>query len=249
VRSLAVRCAILLLAASAYEAVARASLLGPTLSVPPSRMATTLLRLLATGRLGDDLSRTATEVGLGFAGGALLGVALGILLWRIPLAAAAIEPYLLAYYAVPLFALYPLFIKMMGAGLTPIVAIGALAAVGAVATNTLIGLRSVPRVLLAVGASLRLTRPQMVVHVIIPAAVPHLFVGLRLGFIYALIGVLASEFILATAGLGYLISYDYNNFESASMFATILLVATASMAINWLLALGERRLNRYRRSP
>lgn len=248
-RSTVVRCLLITLGAALHEAVARASLLGPTLSVPPSRMVTTLFALVRTGRLAEDLSRTAMEVGLGFAGGASLGVALGVVLWRLPLAAAAIEPYLLAYYAVPIFALYPLLITMMGAGAAPIIAIGMLAAVGAVATNTLIGLRSVPRVLLAVGASFRLTRAQMMLHVIVPAALPHLVVGLRLGFIYALIGVLASEFILATSGLGYVISFDYNNFESAPMFATILLVVVASVGINWLLTLGQRRLSRFRVSP
>ncbi len=246
-RSTVARWALVASGFLALELVARASLLGPTLSVPPSRMILTLLWLLTSGRLEPDLTRTASEIGLGFVLGAALGISIGTILWRAPLLAAAVEPYLVAYYAVPIFALYPLLIKMMGAGRVPIIAIGALAATGAVATNTLIGLRGVPRVFLAVGKSLRVTRGQMGVHVIMPSAAPQLFVGLKLGFIYALIGVLASEFILSTAGLGYVISFDYNNFESAQMFAAILLVIVVSVGINWLLTLGERRLGRYRR--
>jgi len=246
-RSVIVRWVLVGAGVLALELVARASLLGPTLSVPPSRMVTTLVRLLAEGRLHPDLSRTASEIVLGFTLGAAVGVSVGAILWRVPLLAAAIEPYLVAYYAVPIFALYPLLIKMMGAGSAPIIAIAGLATTGAVATNTLIGLREVPRAFLAVAKSLRLTRRQMVAHVIVPAAAAQLFIGLKLGFIYALIGALASEFILATTGLGYVISYDYNNFESAQMFATMLLVIVLSVGINWFLTVGERYFGRYRR--
>ncbi|MGH7714868.1 MAG: ABC transporter permease, partial [Vulcanimicrobiaceae bacterium] len=89
---------------------------------------------------------------------------------------------------------------------------------------------------------------QTMLHVIVPATVPQAFVGLRLGFIYALIGVIAAEFILATAGVGYRIAFAYNNFESKIMFATILLVLIVSIACNQLLISIERRLARYRRA-
>ncbi|MGH7660396.1 MAG: ABC transporter permease subunit, partial [Vulcanimicrobiaceae bacterium] len=83
---------------------------------------------------------------------------------------------------------------------------------------------------------------------IVPATVPQAFVGMRLGFIYSLIGVIAAEFILATAGVGYRIAYDYNNFESRTMFALILLVLIVSIACNQGLISIERRLARYRRA-
>ncbi|TAM75645.1 ABC transporter permease subunit [bacterium] len=245
-RSTRWRWLIFVLGVLVLELVARSHLMDVTLSVPPSRMITELVEQLTSGALTPDLIRTTSEIFASFALGAAIGLPLGVVLWRVPLLAIVIEPYLLAYYVVPVFALYPLLIKMLGAGAAPITAIGAIAAVGAIASNTLVGLRGIPRVQLAVARSYRLTGSQTALHVVIPSATPQIFVGLKLGFIYSLIGVLASEFILATVGLGYQISYHYDNFESTKMFAVMVLVIAISVSVNWLLTLAERRLGRYR---
>jgi NitT/TauT family transport system permease protein len=85
---------------------------------------------------------------------------------------------------------------------------------------------------------------QMLRHVYFPAAVPFVFTGLKLGFVYALIGVIASEFILAESGLGWLISYNYNNFDVSGMYAAMLLVVLLAIATNAALSLIETRLYR-----
>lgn len=241
------RIAIVAVAVAIVEALARAKAFGPTLSVPPSVMFTTLVGALSDGTFVPDVARTATEVGIAYAIALIIGLPLGVALWRSKIMATAIEPYLLAYYVIPLFAFYPLFIKIFGGGMTPIIAIGVINGIGAITMNVLIGLREIPRVHLAVAHSLMLQPVQTIVHVIIPATVPQAFVGMRLGFIYSLIGVIAAEFILATAGVGYRIAYDYNNFESKTMFALILLVFIVSIACNQALISIERRLARYRR--
>jgi len=74
--------------------------------------------------------------------------------------------------------------------------------------------------------------------------VPYVFTGLKLGFVYAIIGTIASEFILADSGLGWLISYDYNNFDVRGMYAAMLLVVVLALAVNTLLAVTENRLYR-----
>lgn len=241
------RVAIVAAAVAILEALARLKVFGPTLSVPPSVMFATLVGALSDGTFVPDVARTATEVGIAYAIAVIVGLPLGVLLWRSKVLATAIEPYLLAYYVIPLFAFYPLFIKIFGGGMTPIVAIGVINGIGAIAMNMLIGLREIPRVHLAVARSLMLAPAQTIVHVVVPATVPQAFVGMRLGFIYSLIGVIAAEFILATAGVGYRIAYDYNNFESRTMFALILLVLIVSIACNQALISIERRLARYRR--
>ncbi|HTX03411.1 MAG TPA: ABC transporter permease [Candidatus Acidoferrales bacterium] len=247
-RILAIRLAIIAIAIALWETLARAHAFGPTLSVPPTVMFMTMIEALADGRLLPDVGRTLVEVALAYAIALVVGLPLGVVLWRSRVLATAIEPYLLAYYVIPLFAFYPLFIKIFGAGITPIVAIGVINGIGAIAMNVLVGLREIPRVQLALARSLMLRPIQTLVHVIIPATVPQAFVGLRLGFIYALIGVIAAEFILATAGVGYRIAFSYNNFESKMMFATILLVLIASIVCNQMLISIERRLGRYRRA-
>jgi NitT/TauT family transport system permease protein len=232
---------------AAWEISARAHAYGPSLSVPPSAIAVHLLARLAGGSMTTDIMRTGFEIVSAFVVGCAVGLPLGVALWRWPLLAAVVEPYLLAYYAIPVFAFYPLFIALFGAGATPIVAIGALAAIGAIVANTLAGLRAVPRVLLAVGNVLLLRRSQMILHVILPAIVPQLFVGLKLGFIYSLIGVVAAEFILATAGLGYQVSFHYDNFESLDMFSAMLTVIALSIASYAALTAIEGRLGRHRK--
>lgn len=245
-RIVAVRIAAILVFLLLWEWSARAKLYGPSLSVPPSVIVTHLGMRLASGALRPDVSRTALEIALAFTIGCAIGLPFGVVLWRWPLLAAIVEPYLLAYYAIPVFAFYPLFIVIFGAGIAPIVAIGALASIGAIVANTLVGLRAIPRVYLAVGKVLLLRREQMIRHLIVPAIVPQLFVGLKLGFIYALIGVVASEFILATAGLGYQVSFHYNNFESRDMFAAIVTVIGLSVISYAVLTWIEGRLGRHR---
>ena len=247
-KEVALRIAIVAGAVLALEVAARLKAFGPTLSVPPSTMLAVLVASIADGSLLPDVARTATEVTLAYSLALLLGVPLGIVMWRSRLLATAIEPYLLAYYVIPLFAFYPLFVKIFGGGIEPIIAIGMLNGIGAIAMNVLVGLREIPRVHLAVARSLMLRPLQTMLHVVVPATIPQAFVGIRLGFIYALIGVIAAEFILATAGIGYRIAYDYNNFESQRMFASILFVLVVSISCNQALITIQRRLERYRRA-
>src|SRR5579885_1368758 len=118
------RVPIVAAAVAIVEILARAKAFGPTLSVPPTVMFTTLVASLSDGSFVPDVARTASEVGIAYAIALLIGLPLGVLLWRSKIMAIAIEPYLLAYYVIPLFAFYPLFIKIFGGGMTPIVAIG-----------------------------------------------------------------------------------------------------------------------------
>lgn len=245
-KTILARISIVVAGIALAELLARLGLFGPTLSVPPSVMFATLAGSLADGSFVPDVARTASEVVIAFVIALLIGLPLGIVLWRSKVLAVAVEPYLLAYYVIPLFAFYPLFVKIFGGGIAPIVAIGVINGIGAIAMNVLIGLREIPRVHLALARSLMLRPLQTIVHVIVPATVPQAFVGLRLGFIYCLIGVIAAEFILATAGVGYRIAYDYNNFESKTMFALILLVLIVSITCNQTLISIERRLARHR---
>ena len=242
-----VRLAIVVAFIVAVDLVARAKLLGPTLSVPPGAMLAELWQLFSSGDIYPHLLRTTAEIFISFAIAVVFGVPSGALLWRNPVVSDVIEPVMLGYYAVPLFTLYPLFLVLFGAGLWPIVAIGALTAYGAIAINTLVALREIPRVYVAVGRTNSVSRWQMVRYIIVPATVPQVFVGLKLGFIYALIGCIAAEFILATAGLGYEIKFFYDNFESREMFAVMLLVIVLSVGTNYALSAIEERLSAHRR--
>ena len=226
------------------EAIARAGLVRPSVLVPVSEMLGRLGEIILTGTIPSPyfrragtpsvmyhLASTVEEVGASFALAAAVGLPLGALLWRARALFEILAPYLVAYYAVPVFALYPLFILAFGAGVLPIVLIGFLFGVVVIIVNTAIGLRRVDgEVYPRVGRSLNLSRAQLLYGIYLPAASPFVFTGLKLGFTYSLIGVVAAEFIVSTHGLGHIIDRSYRTFETANMYAGIWLVLVLALA-------------------
>jgi len=233
---------ILSLGLLSLEYVARAKLVGATVLIPPSIMVTHLWKLLSTGKLTPDLLRTGSEIGLSFLLAVLTGIPGGVLLYRFPLIYEILSPYLLAYYAVPMFAFYPLFIVLLGVTIFPIILISWLFSVMILMLNTAIGLQSVRPIYIKVGKSLRLSPARIFFKIHFPAATSYIFTGLKLGFIYALIGVIAAEFILSTEGLGYQIAFAYNNFDTKGMYATLLLVILLSVTMHIGLTRLEKRI-------
>ncbi len=228
------------------EAIAQAGLVRPSVLVPVTQMLGRLGEMIVTGTIPSPYFRragapslayhmvsTLQEVGISFALAAAVGLPLGALLWRVRALFDILSPYLVAYYAVPVFALYPLFILAFGAGILPIVLIGFLFGAVVIILNTAIGLRRVDsEIYPRVGRSLKLSRAQMLHGIYFPAASPFVFTGLKLGFTYCLIGVVAAEFIVSTRGLGHIIDRSYRNFETANMYAGIWLLLVLALLAN-----------------
>ncbi|WP_254545229.1 ABC transporter permease [Halomarina pelagica] len=226
------------------EFAPRLGLIGPTTLIPLSEMVGELVRLLVSGELTPHIVQTFSAVFGAFALAAVTGLPAGVVLWRVDRLKRVLDPYLLIYYAVPFFAFYPLLISVMGLGILPILTIAWGFSVVIMVTNTASGLAEIPEVYVQAGRDMNLTDWQLLRYVYLPASVPYVFTGLKLGFIYALIGTIASEFILAESGLGWLISYDYNNFDVRGMYAAMLLVVLLALAVNATLTAVERRLYR-----
>ncbi len=215
-----------------------------TTLIPLSEMTDELLGLLASGALTPHIQQTFAAVFGAFLLAILTGLPAGVVLWRHQLLKRVLDPYLLIYYAVPFFAFYPLLITIFGLGIVPILLIAWGFSVAILVSNTASGLENIPDVYVKAGKDMNLTRRQLLVYVYFPAAVPYVFTGLKLGFIYALIGTVASEFILAESGLGWLISFSYNNFDVRGMFAAMLLIILLALVVNTALTHLERRLYR-----
>jgi len=226
--------------------LATSGLVGNITLAAPTAMVSTMVDLLASGAIVNDVVRTTSAVLAAFLLAVVVGVPIGWLLWRYGTLQRVLDPYLIAYYAMPVFAFYPLLIALFGLNELPIVLIAFAMSVVAIVINTANGFGQVREVFADVGRSLNLTRWQSFRHVFLPAATPYIFTGLKLGFIYALIGVIASEFILANAGLGFQVSYDYRNFATDRMYAVMLLVVIFAVVANVVLRRIEDRL--YRRS-
>lgn len=228
------------------EYVVRSGMVSYITLTSPTAMVSTLLEIVRSGAIVDDFVQSATSVFVAFLASVATGIPVGWLLWRSELLHRILDPYLVAWYALPIFAFYPMLIAIFGLNRTPIILIAYAMGVIAVVVNTANGFSNVHDVYRKVGQSLNLSRTEAFLHVYFPAAAPYIFTGLKLGFVYSIVGVLASEFILANAGLGYQVSYSYRNFATNEMYAVMLLIIVIAVTVNLVLLRIEDRL--YRRS-
>lgn len=236
---------VVILAVVAFlEFAPRVGWVGQTTLIPLSEMLGELAGLISSGEIVPHAFRTFSAILGAFLMAMIAGIATGFVLWRFESLNDILEPYLLIYYAVPFFAFYPLLIAIFGLGITPILLIAFGFSVIIIVTNTSSGLEEIPDQYVQVGRDLNLSSWQMIRYIYFPAAVPYLFTGLKLGFIYALIGTIASEFILADGGLGWLIAFNYNNFDIEGMYASMLLVVLLALVVNAVLTHFENRLYR-----
>jgi NitT/TauT family transport system permease protein len=210
---------------------------------PPEQVATRFVSAWADGTIAPHAGRTLVEVGLGFALGAGLALVVGYALARLPLAERLLSPYLVAAQATPILALAPLLALWFGPGLTPKVVICALIVFFPVAIATMVGVRAVDARLLELARSLRATRWQVVTTLEIPAALPAIFGGLRVGVTLAVVGAIVGEWAGADRGLGLLVNLARGAlFDTPLLFATLLTIALLGIVLYGLVVLVERAL-------
>ncbi|HEX2137657.1 MAG TPA: ABC transporter permease subunit, partial [Microvirga sp.] len=131
----------------------------------------------------------------------------------------------------------------------PLVAIGFLFASVAVIINTLDGLSRVPRAFLRTAQVMKLTPWQRLFHVTLPAAAPWLFTGAKFAVAYSFIGVIAGEFVLSGAGIGFAVAFAYNSFDNMTMYGLMVLLFAIVGSINMTLWTWEQRLYARRGGP
>jgi NitT/TauT family transport system permease protein len=209
---------------------------------PPSEMVAGLLAILQSGRMNGAILQTLKNVLAAFAGSVAVGVALGAAIHRMPLARRLLEPLFSTWYAVPVYAFYPLFIVLFGLGDRPEILIGLMLGVVAMTTATLSGLDSVPQVLIKTARVLRLGPLRTAFQVALPYVEPHLFTGVKLAAAYSFIGVIGAEFIMSQSGLGYEIRYAFDNLDNAVMYPLVLLILVVAVTVNMTLDAWDRAL-------
>jgi NitT/TauT family transport system permease protein len=197
--------------------------------------------------LHDHLLPTVTSIVVTFLSASLLGVALAYLMTHWPWVADALQPYLDVFYAIPIFALYPVVVVLLGGGLLPIIILATLFSSVVIVSSSLVGFRAVPPIALKLARSLELSRSQTFRLLLLPAALPEILAGLKLGMSYAIIAILAGEFILSPQGLGHVVAQSYQRFDTTGLYAGITLVAAFSLAANTLLSAGLSRFDWRRR--
>lgn len=210
---------------------------------PPEAVASRLVRALAEGTIQPHLAATLLEIALGFTVGAGLALLAGYALARSRLVERLLSPYLVAAQATPILALAPLLAIWFPDGLTSKVVICSLIVFFPVAVATMVGVRAVDAGLLELGRSLRATRRQILRTLEIPAALPFILGGMRVGVTLAVVGAIVGEWAGASQGLGVLINLARGSlFDIPLMFATLLVIACLGVALYTVVVLVERRL-------
>ena len=240
------RCAVIAGPVALLEAACWLGWISQLVIIPPSEMAAAMVSLLGTAEVLDSVAQTFSTVAIAFVAAVALGFALGTAIHGLPRLRRAIDPLLASYYSVPFFVFYPLLVALFGLNAMPLIAIGFIFALPAMLIATLLGLDRVPRVLRKVARMHRLGWARTAMLVILPAALPNLFQGIKLALAYAFIGVIAGEFILSSGGLGYAIAYAYESFENRTMYGLMLFVLLSAIVTNGLLYAWEARLQRRR---
>ncbi len=239
-----VRTLLVIVAFAALELLCRTGVINRVTMIPPTEMVTSLWIILIRGRFTADILFTLINViaaaCLAIGAGFLIGAGLHAL----PRLRRPLEPLMSAWYAIPTFVFYPLLIVAFGVGRTALIVMGALFGVVAMVVNTTLGLDHVPPAVAKTGAILRLDGLRQLLLVRLPSAAPHLVTGIKLAVAYAVIGIVAGEFILATSGIGKRIAFSYDNFDNQTMYGLLLLLLIGVMLVNGALSMWEKRLHR-----
>jgi NitT/TauT family transport system permease protein len=217
--------------------------LQPSILPPPVLVGQRFVEAFAEGTIQPHLATTLQEIAVGLTVGAVLGLLAGYVMARSPLAERLLSPYIVAAQAVPILALAPLLAIWFGPGLLSKVVICALIVFFPVAVSTMVGIRTVDPRLLELGRSLRATPRQRLWTIEVPAALPSMFGGLRVGVTLAVIGAIVGEWSGVSCGLGVLINLARGSlFDIPLMFATLLTIALVGVVLYLAVVLVERRL-------
>lgn len=219
----------------------------PVLFPPPHLVLETGARMLASGELPRHILASLSRVVQGFLLAALAGVLVGTLVGRSRLLENLIEPTLEILRPIPPLAFLPMMVLWFGIGEASKVAFIAYAAFFPIFTTTVEGIKYVDPLLIRASASLGASEREIFRYVIIPAAIPNIITGLRIGFGLSFFVIVAAEFIAADSGLGYLINDARTFFLVANMFLGAAVIGAIGFFFNLVLRKLEARLLRWRK--
>jgi NitT/TauT family transport system permease protein len=241
-----VRAISLLLFMCLWEVVGRR--MDPIFMTYPTAVFRAAIGLTASGELIRGLMQSLGPFTVGMVISIVFGIALGLAmgLWRV--FEYAVDPYVNALNAIPRVALVPLIILWCGLGMLAKVVIVVSVAIFPIIINTYAGVRDVRGVLLDVGNAYSATKWQSLRLIILPAAIPFIMAGIRLGLSLGIIGMIVAEFFTAINGLGGIIVEYGNTFQTAKMFVAIFVVGMMGVAMSEVAMALERRWASWRAS-
>jgi len=213
----------------AVEVLIRAGAINRFIVPMPSQIAASFERVILEEDIVGRFRLTFFEA---FTAGAMItvvGILIGLLLYRVNILRSATETWIAAMASAPTVLMYPLFLVIFGRSAWTIIMMGFVAGLPPVILKTIEGLAGTRRVLINVGRSFKLTPLQLFVKILFPAALPTIFVGVRLGLIFTLINVVGVEFLINFGGLGQLINDLAERYDLPGTYAAICFVILVSV--------------------
>ncbi len=232
-----------------WEAVVHFGWVNPFFVSQPSAIAGSLSRSARSGELWHNFAVSLREFATGYGLAVAVGILAGALAGRCRTVEYALDPFLWFLYSAPLIAFYPIFVLWFGLGVPTVIAMTFLLSVTQIATNTLKGIQSVNPALIRAAKSFGATERDLLWKVILPASIPMIIAGLRLGIGRALMGVVVGELFGATAGLGYSISYYGGLLKTTDMIASLVVIVVLGVLCTEGLSALERRFDSWRIGP
>jgi NitT/TauT family transport system permease protein len=211
----------------------------------PSMILGTLWDWIFDGTVWAHLESTLLVMAEGYIVGCAAGIGLGLLLGFFPRLSRVLAPVLASLYALPKIALAPLFVILLGVDSASKVALVAVTVVFLVLTSTIEGARQVDRSVVDALTLMGATRTEIIRKVLIWAALPWIFTGMRIAVRYAFTTTLLAELIAANRGLGFLIELNSGNFNTTGAYAAIVVIIICSVLLTELLSLLESRMSHW----
>ena len=213
----------------AWEAVARLGWVDPLFVPAPTAVAGAFTRVGrgALAGLGDTLAKTA----LAYVLSVTLGVGLGVIIGSVRTLRDVLNPFVVVLYGMPKILVLPWIVLLLGFGATPAVVYGTIHGLFPILVLVMGGVRDVDRNLVGVARAFGASTWQLYWKVILPAIVPTVLAGMRLGIVFCLLGVLIVEMFAGVRGMGYVLGSLANGFQAPELFAATALVSVASIAI------------------
>ncbi|MGW5574187.1 ABC transporter permease [Nocardia thailandica] len=230
----------------AWELAPRFGIVDEVFLPPFSTVVEAFAELVSNGQMGEHVSASLTRSLTGFSIALVVAVPVGIAIaWYKPVS-DFLNPVLELFRNTAALALLPVFVLILGIGETSKIALISYATFFPILLNTITGVRTVDPLLIKSAVSLGFSPIQLFGKVILPAAIPSIFTGIRMAAASSIIVLIAAEMIGARAGLGYLITAAQQNFQIPQMYAGIVAISLIGLGFNFALVALERRLSRWR---
>lgn len=223
-----------------WEVVGRQ--LNPILASTPTKVAEAFVAMCVDGTLPQAVWESARPFLVGYLLAVAVGVPLGLFIGRFRTVEAALGLFVVAGYAMPMIALIPVFVLWFGLGFVVKAAMVMTMTVFAITINTWNGVQAIPRTLTEVGTAFCASQPMILRKIVLPAVIPSIMTGLRIGVGKAVVGIVIAEFFTALGGLGGVIVDTGHSFQTDRMFAAVIVLMIAAVGLTALVGVVERRI-------